>query len=108
MSLKASWSYTNGTAGSVDTNPHAMQAAPPATPLSQQRLYLGSLQVRAGANAGTVTILDGVTVIYADNLAANESRFPNFDPPLRASPGNALNVTCSATAIIVNGQGFIQ
>lgn len=109
MSSEQPWSFTTGVAGLADANPHTMAAAPGGAGLVPKRAFLHSLQIRNGANAGTIQIKDDAgagTVLWASTLAANEYQLAIMERPIPGLTGN-MTVTGSVTGAIVNAQGTI-
>lgn len=108
MNSEQPWSFTTGAAGLPDTNAHTMAAAPGGAGVVPKRAFLASIQIRNGANAGTIQIKDDAagTVLWASTLAANEYQSAIMEQPIPGLTGN-LTVTGSVTGAIVNAQGTI-
>jgi hypothetical protein len=70
----------------------------------QLSIYVTDVAISNSAGtAAVVSLLDGVTVIWAINLAATSSNFAcNFTTPLKCTAGNALNIQSSSASANIN------
>lgn len=96
------------------TNASTLALAAP-NPANGRNFVTGIHAVNVSATVGTTfSILDGATPIWTSFLPATTAALVEvpitkvFNTPLRASPGNAINVQCGTTGATVywNLQGF--
>lgn len=100
-----SWAFSSATGGVTVNTSQTLKVAAGAG----LRNYLTNLQItNASTTVSTeVVILDNVTVIWRDYLAAGSSRTVSFDSPLKSTANTALNFQAlTASQIYLSGQGF--
>lgn len=109
MAQKNTWDFTTGVTGlpsaaavSVKTQASAGQAAVHA-------LYVTGIQIRNGANAGTVVLTDSIAgVKWAWTLAANEGIFPDVgEGGIKCFGDITVMGSAAGGGAIVNIQGEI-